>query len=120
MTDRLRQLSEPRLRQQARTGKSQTRVERDILVQWVGKCIPSTALKLKLQFLCCNNESSGAGCSKLMMSLVNVSLIFLKLISQICQYFFLKKRSEAFALQKLLSFFQQKISVYLVIKSENT
>ena len=32
---RLRQLSEPRLRQQAGIEKSQTPVERDILVQWV-------------------------------------------------------------------------------------
>ena len=31
--------------------------------------------------------------------------------------FLLKKMLEAFAVQKLLSFFQQKISVYLVIKS---
>ena len=30
--------------------------------------------------------------------------------------FFVEKMCEAFALQKLLSFFQQKISVYLVIK----
>ena len=28
-------VSEPRLRQQARIGKSQTPVERDVLVQWV-------------------------------------------------------------------------------------
>ena len=35
MTGRLRQLSEPRLRQQAGIEKSQTPVERDILVQWV-------------------------------------------------------------------------------------
>ena len=34
---RLRQLSEPRLRQQAGIGKSQTPVERDFLVQWVKK-----------------------------------------------------------------------------------
>ena len=60
--------------------------------------------------------SSGPGCSKLMTSLVNVSLKFQTLISEICQYFLLKT-CEAFALQKLLSFFQQKISVYLVIKS---
>ena len=46
----------------------------------------------------------GPGCSKLMTSLVNDSLKFQTLISQICQYFLLKK------------FFQQKISVYLVIK----
>ena len=56
---------------------------------------------------------SGPGCSKLTTSLVNVSLNFQKLISQICQYFLLKKCEK----QKLLSFFQQKISVYLVIKS---
>ena len=35
MIGRLRQLSEPRLRQQAGIKKSQTPVERDILVQWV-------------------------------------------------------------------------------------
>ena len=34
---------------------------------------------------------SGPGCSKLTTSLVNVSLNFQKLISQICQYFLLKK-----------------------------
>ena len=49
---------------------------------------------------CCSSFDSfklpGPGCSKLTTSLVNV------------------------ALQKLLSFFQQKISVYLVIKSYNT
>ena len=33
------------------------------------------------------------------------------------QIFFVEKMCEAFALQKLLSFFQQKISVHLVIKS---
>ena len=37
MTDRLRQLSEPKLRQQAGIEKSQTPVERDILIQWVRK-----------------------------------------------------------------------------------
>ena len=35
MIDRLRQLSEPNLRQQAGIEKSQTPVERDILVQWL-------------------------------------------------------------------------------------
>ena len=35
MIGRLRQLSEPRLRQQAGIEKSKTPVERDILVQWV-------------------------------------------------------------------------------------
>ena len=55
---------------------------------------------------------SGPGCSKLTTSLVNVSLKFQKLISQIRQYFLLF----FFAVLKLLSFFQQKISAYLVIK----
>ena len=59
----------------------------------------------------------GAGCSKLTTSLVNVSLKFQMLMSQIHLYFLLKKMCEAFAVQKLLSFFQQKISVYLVINS---
>ena len=35
--------------------------------------------------------SPGPGCSKLTTSLVNVSLKFQTLISQICQYFLLKK-----------------------------
>ena len=35
MIGRLRQLSQPRLRQQAGIEKSQTPVERDMLVQWV-------------------------------------------------------------------------------------
>ena len=61
-------------------------------------------------------EQSGPGCSKLTTSLVNVSLKFQMLISQICQYFLLKK-CEKLLLLKLFSFFQQKISVYLVIKS---
>ena len=63
------------------------------------------------------SETPGPGCSKLTTSLVNVWLNFQELISQICQYFLLKKCEKLFALQKLLSFFQQKISVYLVIKS---
>ena len=41
MSGRLRQLLEPRLRQQAETEKSQTPVERDIHVQWVRKTFPS-------------------------------------------------------------------------------
>ena len=58
-----------------------------------------------------NKSSSGPGCSKLMTLLDNVSLKF-----QICQYFLLKKCEKLL----LLSFFQQKISVCLVIKSQNT
>ena len=69
-----------------------------------------------LKLLISRSKFSGPSCSKLTTSLVNVSLKFQTLISQIRRYFLLKK-CEAFALQKLLSFFQQKISVHLVIKS---
>ena len=47
-------------------------------------------------------KTPGPDCSKLMTSLVNVSLKLLKV--------------KAHAVQKLLSFFKKKISVYLVIK----
>ena len=53
---------------------------------------------------------SGPGCSKLTTSFVNVSLKFQMLISEICRFTLLKK------CEKLFLFFQQKISVYLVIK----
>ena len=53
-------------------------------------------------------------CSKLTTSLVNVSLKFQTLISQISWYFLLKKCVKL--LQKLLSFFRQKISLYFAYK----
>ena len=56
-------------------------------------------------FLFLSSFTSGPGCSKLTTSLVNVSLKFKMLISEICQYFLLKKYEK---LQKLLSFLQQK------------
>ena len=62
-------------------------------------------------------STPGPGCSKLTVSLVNVSLEFQMLISEICQYFLSKKCEK---LQKLLSFFNKnitKMSVYLAIKS---
>ena len=46
--------------------------------------------KLNSLILQGNINSLGPGCSKLTMSLVNVSLKFQMLISQICQYFLLK------------------------------
>ena len=55
---------------------------------------------------------SGPGCSKLTASLVNISLKFKKLISEIHQYFF-EKLSEDFA----LFFFNKKYQFLLVIKS---
>ena len=60
------------------------------------------------------------------MPLVNVSFQFQTLISEIIQYLFLKKHVSSFGSAKaflvfffflLLFFFQQKISVYLIIKS---
>ena len=57
---------------------------------------------------------TGPSCSKLTTSLVNVSLKFQTVISEICQYFLLKKWVK---LLQLLSIFPHKISVYLVIKS---
>ena len=58
----------------------------------------------------------GPGCSKLTTSLVNVSLKYQTSKTEICQYFLLKKCEKLLQCKKLLSFFQQKISVYLVIK----
>ena len=78
--------------------------------------IISNVITLFLRIVVQIQKTSGPGCSKLMTSLVNVSLKFLTLISEICQYFLSKKCEKAFAVQKLFSFFQQKISVYLVIK----
>ena len=51
----------------------------------------------------------GASCSKLTTSLVNVSLKFQTLILQIHCYFLLKKCEKV-----ILTFFQQKITVYLL------
>ena len=42
-----------------------------------------------------NFQCPGPGCSKLTMSLVNVSLKFQTLMSKICQYFLLKKVRKA-------------------------
>ena len=60
----------------------------------------------------------GPSCSKLTTSLAKVLLKFQMLVTEISQYLFLKNvRSFCSAVQKPLSFFQQKISVYLVIES---
>ena len=59
------------------------------------QCVSVTA-GMQFYYLC----SSGPGCSKLTTSLVNVSLKFLTLISEMCQYFS-----------------EQKISVHLLINS---
>ena len=69
-------------------------------------------------------RKSGLGCSKLTMTLVKISnvnisntpIFLLKKCEKLLQckktlILFLEKMTEAFAMQKLLSFFQQKISV---------
>ena len=61
-------------------------------------------------------------CSELGMSLINVSLQFKKLISQICQYFLLKKIWEAsltFWKKKNISLFCYKVFKHLTIWSLN-
>ena len=61
---------------------------------------------------------SGPGCSKLTTSLVNVSLKFQMLISEICQYFLLKKCEKLLQCKSFSHFFNKNISVfgYKVVK----
>ena len=60
----------------------------------------------------------GPGCSKLTTSLVNVSLKFLTLISQICQYFLLKKCEKLLQCKSFSHIVNKNISVfgYKVVK----
>ena len=60
---------------------------------------------------------SGPGCSKLTTSLVNVSLKFQMLISEICQYFLWKKCEKLLHCKSFSHFFNKKISVYLLIRA---
>ena len=64
----------------------------------------------------CNR--SGPGCSKLTTSLVNVSLKFQTLISEICHYFLLKKCEKLLQCKASLIFSTKNFSVfgYKVIK----
>ena len=61
-------------------------------------------------------KKSGPSCTKLTMSLVNDSLKFTSSDTQICWIFFCWKMWVAFA----LTFFQQKISEYCILKSAKT
>ena len=56
--------------------------------------------------------SSGPGGSKLTMSLVNVSLKFQTLISQICQYFLLKKCEKLLQCKSFSHFFNKKFNIF--------
>ena len=62
--------------------------------------------------------SSGPGCSKLTTSLVNVSLKFQTLISEIRHYFLLKKCDKLLHCKSFSCFFSKNISVfgYKVVK----
>ena len=60
-------------------------------------------------------HNTGPSCSKLTTSLVNKWLKFTSNYMQICWNFLLKKMWVAFAVQKLLTFFQQKISEYCIL-----
>ena len=55
---------------------------------------------------------SGPGCSKLMTSLVNVSLKFQTLISNICQYLLLKKCEKLLQCKSFSHFVNKNISVF--------
>ena len=62
--------------------------------------VKDTVIKLHYQ--------SGPGCSKLTTSLVNVSLKFQMLISEICQYFLLKKCEKLLQCKSFSHFFNKK------------
>ena len=55
-----------------------------------------------------NSIKAGPGCSKLTTSLVNVSLKFQTLISQICQYFLLEKCEKLLHCKSFSHFFNKK------------
>ena len=79
--------------------------------------MPSSAkFSVILQTEILSTETSGPGCSKLTTSLVNETLKFQTLISQICQYFLLKKCEKLLQYKSFSHSFNKKISVYLVIK----
>ena len=64
------------------------------------------SLKLKL------SNIAGSGCSKLTMSLVNVSLKFQTIISNIRQDFLLKKCKKLLQCKSFSHFFSKNISVF--------
>ena len=59
------------------------------------------------------DQQPGSGCSKLMTSIVNVSLTFQTLISEICQHFFCWKKCEKLLQCKSFShFFNKNTNVF--------
>ena len=57
-------------------------------------------------------KKSGPGCSKLTTSLVNVSLKFQTLISEICHYFLLKKCEKLLQCKSFSHFFNKKYECF--------
>ena len=76
----------------------------------------SANFSMTLQTGILSTETSGPGSSKLTMSLVNISLKFQSVISNIHQ-FFVEKSVRSFCSAKASLIFSTKISVYLIIKS---
>ena len=58
------------------------------------------------------NKSSGPSCSKLTTSLVNETLKFQMLISQICQYFLLKKYEKLLQCKSFSHSLNKNITVF--------
>ena len=58
------------------------------------------------------SRKSGPGCSKLTMSLVNISLNFQKLISLMCQYFLLKNCEKLMHCKSFSHFSTKNFSVF--------
>ena len=55
-----------------------------------------------------HGKTPGLGCSKLRMTLGNISLNFQELISQICQYFLLKKCEKLLQCKSFSHYFNKK------------
>ena len=76
-----------------------TLMHRRSIAKWF-KCWPAD--------LAVPSPTPGPGCSKLTTSLVNDSLKFQTLISQICQYFLLKKCEKLLHCKSFSHFFNKK------------
>ena len=61
---------------------------------------------------------SGSSCSKLTTLLVNVSLKFIRLITEICQYFLLKKCEKLLQCKSFYHFFNNKYQCLWLLSRE--
>ena len=87
-----------------------------MLIIWTLYTLLSLSYNSLLHYLLMCLQMPGPSCSKLTMSLINDSLKFTSSDMQIFWIFFAEKMWVAFAVQKLLTFFQQKISEYCILK----